>query len=52
MAPRRTTDTNAREFTCLEAVRGIMSQGKFALLKTHGRTNGLKIIWGCRGAHA
>lgn len=52
MAPKRTTDTNAREFTCLEAIRGIMSQAKLVALQTHGRANGLKIIWGYRGAHA
>ena len=52
MAPRRTTDTNAREFTFLEAVRGIMSQAKLAGPQAYERVNYVKIIQGYQGAHA
>lgn len=52
MAPKRMTDTNAHEFTSLEAIRGIMIPAKLAVLQTHGCAKGLKIIRGCRGAHA
>ena len=52
MAPKRTTDINAREFTSLDAMRGIMSQVRLADSQTYERANDLEIIRGYRAARA
>ena len=52
MAPKRTTDTNAREFAPRKAMRGVMIPAKLADPQTYGRANDFKIIQGYRSAHA